>query len=118
MTGQSRDALLLLELVEHHEYAYEDVAQFNSAEELGLSRRDRNSAAKEIEQEQECAKKLSDEILAALNDIPWKELRGLRNVIVHEYGEVEWDVLYDTVTEDFPHVIEAIDGFCRTNGIR
>lgn len=50
MTGQSRDTLLLLELVEHLEYAYEDVAQFNSAEELALSRRDRNSAAKEIEQ--------------------------------------------------------------------
>lgn len=47
MTGQSRDALLLLELVEHHEYAYEDVAQFNSAEKLGLSRRDRNSATHE-----------------------------------------------------------------------
>lgn len=110
--------LLLLELVEHLEYAYEDVAQFNSAEELALSRRDRNSAAKEIEQAQECAKKLSDGILAALNDVPWKELRGLRNTIVHEYGEVEWDVLYDTVTEVFPHVIEAIDGFFRANGIR
>ena len=118
MAGQSRDALLLLELVEHLEYAYEDVAQFNSAEELGLSRRDRNSAAKEIEQAQECTKKLSDEILEALNDVPWKELRGLRSVIVHEYGEVEWDVLYDTVMEDFSHVIETIDGFCRTNGIR
>ena len=118
MTGQSRDALLLLELVEHLEYAYEDVTQFNSAEELALSRRDRNSATKEIEQAQECAKKLSDEALAALSDIPWKELRGLRNVIVHEYGNVEWDVLYDTVTEDFPHVIETIDQFCRANNIR
>ena len=63
-------------------------------------------------------KKLSDEILAALNDVPWKEPRGLCNVIVHEYGEVEWDVLYDTVMEDFPHVIEAIDGFCRANSLR
>lgn len=35
MAGQSRDALLLLELVEHLEYAYEDVAQFNSTEERG-----------------------------------------------------------------------------------
>ena len=91
-----------MELVEHLEYAYEDVAQFSNAEELALSRRDRNSAAKEIEQAQECAKKLSDEILAALNDVPWKELRGLRNIIVHEYGEAEWDVLYGTVMEFFP----------------
>ena len=116
--GQSRDALLLLELVEHLEYAHEDVAQFDSAEELALSRRDRNSAAKEIEQAQECARRLTDVTLRVLNDVPWKELRGLRNVIVHEYGEVEWDVLYDTVMEDFPHVIETIDRFCRTIGIR
>lgn len=103
-----RDPLLLQELLEHLEFAYEDVSQFTHAEELGLSRRDRNSAAKEIEQAQECAKKLSSSTTESIPNIPWKELRGLRNVIVHEYGEVDWDVIYDTVTIEFPAMIEIL----------
>ena len=117
MSSVSRDELLLLELLEHLEYAYEDVSQFEAAEQLAASRRDRNSAAKEIEQAQECAKKLTDETTNNLSQVPWKELRGLRNVIVHEYGEVEWDVLYDTVMMDFPHVIQTIRDFCRAHNI-
>ena len=108
MKGSERDGLLLDELIEHLEYAHEDVSAFAKAEELALSRKDRNSAVKEIEQAQECASRLSEASLGAMADIPWRELRGLRNVIVHEYGDVDWDVLYDTVMIDFPPVIEAL----------
>lgn len=109
--AQERDALLLDELIEHLEYAYEDVSAFSEGEALALSRKDRNSAAKEIEQAQECAAHLSDSLLESVKDVPWKELRGLRNVIVHEYGEVDWDVLYDTVIIDFPPVIDALKAY-------
>lgn len=33
----NRDELLLLELLEHLQYAYEDVRQFNNAEQLAIS---------------------------------------------------------------------------------
>lgn len=114
MRDQERDLLLLDELIEHLEYAHEDVSGFDQAEELALSRRDRNSAAKEIEQAQECAARLSDSMRAEVKDVPWKELRGLRNVIVHEYGEVDWDVLYNTVMFDFPPVIGALRAYRKT----
>ncbi|NMN01178.1 antitoxin [Bifidobacterium sp. DSM 109958] len=108
MKDSERDELLLDELIEHLQYAHDDVSAFDRAEDLALSRKDRNSAAKEIEQAQECASRLSDASLAAMTDVPWRELRGLRNVIVHEYGDVDWDVLYDTVMIDFPPVIGAL----------
>lgn len=33
-------------------------------------------------------------------NIPWRDIIGLRNRIVHEYGNVDLDIIYDTVKED------------------
>ncbi|MBT1165252.1 DUF86 domain-containing protein [Bifidobacterium simiarum] len=111
MKESERDGLLLAELIEHLGYAYDDVSEFAAAEDLALDRKSRNSAAKEIEQAQECAARLSDSARTAMADVPWRELRGLRNVIVHEYGDVDWDVLYDTVMIDFPPVIDTLNTY-------
>ena len=34
--------------------------------------------------------------------IPWQAIKGMRNRIVHDYGDVELGVVYQTVTEDIP----------------
>lgn len=31
---------------------------------------------------------------------PWRALKGLRNKLVHEYGIVIYDILYDTIIND------------------
>jgi uncharacterized protein with HEPN domain len=33
-------------------------------------------------------------------NIPWRDIIGLRNRIVHEYGNVDLEIIYDTVKED------------------
>ncbi len=40
-------------------------------------------------------------------NIPWKEIIGLRNRIVHEYGNVDLDIIYDTVKDDI-YLIEKL----------
>ena len=32
--------------------------------------------------------------------IPWKEIIGFRNGIVHEYGETDYTIVYETATGD------------------
>ena len=49
---------------------------------------------------QESAKKLSDEFRSAVPELPWRELRALRNVIVHQYDEIEPFALYESATRD------------------
>lgn len=36
------------------------------------------------------------------NNIPWHAMKGMRNRIVHEYGDVDLTIIYDTVTQDLP----------------
>lgn len=52
--------------------------------------------------------KLTAEFKAAHVDIPWHAIKGMRNRIVHEYGDVELDVVYQTVTEDMPFLLEKL----------
>lgn len=40
--------------------------------------------------------------------IPWTSLKGMRNRIVHDYGEVDYSIIIDTVLEDIPVVYEEI----------
>lgn len=42
------------------------------------------------------------------DQIQWNSIRGLRNIIVHDYGSIKLDILWDIVTTDIP----ALKQFC------
>jgi uncharacterized protein with HEPN domain len=52
----------------------------------------------------ENAKKLSDTYKMQHSEIPWTDVYGLRNKIVHEYGRVDLGIVYDTLVNDIPEV--------------
>ena len=35
-------------------------------------------------------------------DIPWKQMRAMRNVVIHEYFFVDWQIVWDAVKTDLP----------------
>ena len=37
-------------------------------------------------------------------EIPWQAINGLRNNVAHEYGGIEMESLWETVTEDIPEL--------------
>lgn len=57
----------------------------------------------------ENAKKMTDEYKTEHSQIPWNALYGLRNRIVHDYGSVILDVVYDTLKNDIPEMLELMD---------
>ena len=56
----------------------------------------------------ENAKKLSDAYKEANNDLPWNELSGLRNRIVHDYGNVDLNIVFETLKQDIPELFERL----------
>ena len=50
----------------------------------------------------ELAGKLSDEAREISKDIPWKQIRGLRNVCAHNYGNLSLESVWVTISEDLP----------------
>lgn len=55
------------------------------------------------------AKKLSDEIKETNRDVPWRALAGFRNRIVHDYGNVDLNILYETLKNDIPSIVDKIE---------
>ena len=53
--------------------------------------------------------KLTAEFKEAHKDIPWQAIKGMRNRIVHEYGEVELDIVHQTITEDIPEICKKLE---------
>lgn len=52
--------------------------------------------------------KLSPAITEANLMIPWKQIYGLRNRIVHGYEGVRLNIVWDTIQEDFPILLEQL----------
>ena len=70
----------------------------------------RNAVAMCVLQIGELAKHLSDEYKQrTCAEIPWHQIQGLRNVVAHEYGNVDSDSLWETITEDIPQLCD----FCK-----
>lgn len=55
------------------------------------------------------AKKLTDEYRLIHGDIPWGAMFGLRNRIVHDYGNVDLKVVYETLKYDIPELLELLE---------
>ena len=56
----------------------------------------------------ENAKKLTEEYKLIHYNIPWNALYGLRNRIVHDYGNVDLQVVYETIKYDIPDLLEML----------
>lgn len=58
----------------------------------------------------ENAKKLSDDYKLSHRYVPWNALSGMRNRIVHDYGNVDLNVIYETLKNDIPELLELLGG--------
>ena len=52
--------------------------------------------------------KLSEEFKSMYSDVPWRAMKGMRNRIVHEYGNVDLSVVYDTIKNDIPELVQKL----------
>ncbi|SRR5258706_12765462 len=50
----------------------------------------------------EAAKRIPEDFKQAHSNIPWKLATGMRDVLIHDYNEVNLDRLWKTIIEDLP----------------
>lgn len=77
--------------------------QFNENELL------QDSMSFRLIQISEDSKKLSDSFKSSKSKIPWTDIVGLRNRIVHDYGNVDLTIVYETLKNDIPEVLKMIE---------
>ena len=57
----------------------------------------------------EAARRISREFQDQHSGIPWAEMTGMRHKLVHDYDEIDWELVWDTVRVDFPKLKNAIE---------
>jgi len=45
-------------------------------------------------------------------DIPWRNMRGMRNRIAHGYFEINLDIVWDTVQTALPELLKQLPAVC------
>ena len=48
------------------------------------------------------------EFRESAGELPWNELIGLRNRIVHDYGNVDLNIVFETLKYDIPDLLERL----------
>lgn len=56
----------------------------------------------------EAAARVSEETRTAHPEVPWNQARGMRNLLVHAYFSVDWDVVWTTATDSVPRLAGQI----------
>ncbi len=80
-----------------------------SYDEFVRDRRTQLSVLKSVEIVGEAAAHVSDEAKRAHPAIPWREIVGIRNRLVHVYFDIDLLLVWNTVRNDLPVLIGQLE---------
>ena len=53
--------------------------------------------------------RLSDEFKDDHPEIPWNDIKGMRNIHAHNYDNVMFDLVWESISEDLPYLKEYLE---------
>jgi uncharacterized protein with HEPN domain len=111
---KDRSILYLKEIVESIELLKNYLANININEFLE-DRIIQDAVIRRLEIIGEASAKINDEIKNFFDEIPWDKLRELRNFLIHEYFNVDLEIIWNTtqriikLDEKFKEILKLIE---------
>jgi uncharacterized protein with HEPN domain len=84
-------------------------AQGRTQDDLNRDRMLVLSLVKAIEIVGEAARQVSEETRTAYPQIPWVDIVGMRNRLVHVYFDINLEILWQTIQNDLPFLISVLE---------
>ena len=98
---------IIKHIIEHIENVLNSQKRFGREFSVFISDKDYfNSVCMSLLQIGELARNLTKEFTNKHDQIPWKNIVGLRNVVAHEYGQLDMETVWATITDDIPDLYE------------
>lgn len=64
----------------------------------------------------ESTQRLSDKVKNFTPDIPWKNIAGFHNILVHQYlGDLDPEILWHVITHELPRLNNALQAYNESN---
>ena len=88
--------------------AIEEFSKNMKKEELLSNRMKQSAIIREFEIIGEATKNIPNEFKISNNHVPWKEMAGMRDVIIHSYFKVDLDAVWNAIKKDIPFLKKEI----------
>lgn len=82
----------------------EEYTEDMKREDFMRSNLHQDAVIRQVEVIGEAARKVSEETRKRHTEVPWKDMAGMRDKLIHGYFGVDLDAVWDTVTEDIPRL--------------
>jgi uncharacterized protein with HEPN domain len=102
-----RDLQFLLDMLQSAEMIMTYVAQCSKAEFVANIQL-QDSVIRRLLVIAEAARRVSEATRQSLPNVSWQEINGMRNRLVHEYDDINLNIVWDTVQSKIPSLIEAL----------
>ena len=63
----------------------------------------------------EAARHVPSDIRERYPHLPWAQMRGMRNVVIHEYSSVSTRIIWQTLTESLPPLAPMLQEILKEN---
>ena len=103
----SRDEIVLKKIIQYADEIRETIERLKLTHDNFIN--DfiaKNAISMCILQIGELVGKLSEEFKLKNNEMPWREIKAMRNIAAHNYGEIDIDILWETAIGDIPSLKE------------
>ena len=100
-----------LAYIRHIKDAVEKILEYTSEHTLNDFKEnewDQDAVMRNLEIIGEVAARIDNDFKLANPDIAWKEMKDMRNVLIHDYTEVDVQLVWRTITEDIPTLHKKI----------
>jgi len=101
-------SILLHYRLDHAREAY-SLAESRSRADLETDRLLNLALVRLLEIIGEAANRVPIEDRSRYPSIPWPQIIGMRNRLIHGYNSVDFDILWKTLSEDLPPLITALE---------
>jgi uncharacterized protein with HEPN domain len=107
---QRRDELYLADIMEAADAIRSFLARLDRPDREAFVNDDlvRSAVLQKLSVIGEAAARVSAETRALDPDIPWHQARGMRNLLVHAYFSVDWDIVWNTATDAVPKLAAQV----------
>lgn len=106
--SKRRDAECLTDIREAIRRINAYIAGF-SFEQFMKDTKTQDAVIRNLEVIGEATKNLSSRLRRSYPDIPWKEMAGVRDKMIHHYFGINYDIVWTLAKEDLPQLLPQIE---------